>query len=176
MGVLTDYFRAPDAAAVVRALQLTGGGRPDFDDGTGSGSGAGSGSGSGFDGVAAKRVDPAIVLGRLVAAVRREEWQPDTVAESPVWPTTPQPGPGGPVGEDDPWASGPWVTELGDAVRDTLAGVPDERVPEVVGQWALAQEWNGADPSDLLPLAEELIGLARRARAAGERLYCWICL
>src|SRR5690348_16731250 len=101
MGVLTDYFRAPDAA-VVRALELTGGGRPDFDDG----------SGAGFDGVEAKRIDPVVLLGLLVAAIRREEWQPGTVPEAPVWPTTPQPGPDGPGGEDDPWTTGPWVTEL----------------------------------------------------------------
>ncbi|MEU9041825.1 MULTISPECIES: hypothetical protein [unclassified Kitasatospora] len=170
MGVLTDYFRAPDAATVVRALERAGGGRPDFDDGSGAGFGAG------FDGVEAKRIDPDVVLGQLVAAIRREQWHPDAVPETPVWPTTPPPGPSGPDGEDDPWASGPWVTELGDAARDTLAGVPDERVPKVVAQWALAEEWDGADPSDLQPLAEELIGLARRARAAGEQLYCWICL
>ncbi|MFH8379328.1 hypothetical protein ACH4E7_00035 [Kitasatospora sp. NPDC018058] len=78
--------------------------------------------------------------------------------------------------EDDPWVTGPWVTELDDATRDALAGVPDARVPEAVAQWALAEEWGGADPADLLPLAEELIALARRARTAGERLYCWICL
>ncbi|GHF85793.1 hypothetical protein GCM10018790_74110 [Kitasatospora xanthocidica] len=166
MGVLTDYFRAPDAAAVVRALELTGGGRPDFD----------GGSGAGFDGVEAKRVDPYVVLGRLVAAIREEAWLPDVVPEKPVWPATPPPGPDGPQDEDDPWATGPWVTELGTTARDTLAGVPDERLPEVVAQWALAEEWDGANASDLLPLAEELIDLARRARAAGEQLYCWICL
>ncbi|MBV2152376.1 hypothetical protein [Kitasatospora sp. SUK 42] len=182
MGVLTDYFRAPDAATVVRALELTGGGRPEFfGEGPGGNSGGNSGGGSGgaFDGVEAKRLDPGVVLAELVAAIRDEPWQVDLVVETPVWPTTPEPGPGrtdGPADEDDPWTTGPWVTELDDATRDTLAQVPDERVPEAVARWAQAEECGAADPSDLLPVAEELIALARRARAAGERLYCWICL
>ncbi|MBD0675259.1 hypothetical protein [Streptomyces sp. CBMA156] len=164
MGVLTDYFRAADAATVVRALELTEGGLPPL-----------GGEGS-FDGVEAKGVDPDVVLGQLVAVVLGEPWRTGLVTETAVWPATPAPGPSGPADEDDPWATGPWVTELGAAARDALAAIPDERVPEAVGRWAEAEEWDGADPSDLLPLAEELIALARRARAAGERLYCWICL
>ncbi|MFG2913396.1 hypothetical protein ACGF0D_10960 [Kitasatospora sp. NPDC048298] len=164
MGVLTDYFRAADAATVVRALEPTDGGLPPL------------GADGSFDGVAAKGVDPDVVLGQLLAAVLGEPWHVDLVTETAVWPTTTPPGPSGLADEDDPWATGPWVTELGGATRDALAGVPDDRIPEVVARWAEAEEWDGADPADLLPLAEELIALARRARAAGEQLYCWICL
>ncbi|MEU4120165.1 hypothetical protein AB0F71_37395 [Kitasatospora sp. NPDC028055] len=162
MGVLTDYFRAPDAEAVVRALDAADGSlaavRADFDV------------------VEAKRIDPGVVLAQLVAAIRAEPWRVDLVEDTPIWPTTPRPGPDGPRGEDDPWATGPWAFELDDATRDTLAELPDERIPEAVRQWAEAEEWGGVDPADLAPLAGELIALARRARAAGERLYCWICL
>ncbi|MFF4379120.1 hypothetical protein [Kitasatospora sp. NPDC001547] len=174
MGVLTDYFRAPDAATVVRALELGEGVLPPFD-GPSGGSSDEASEGA-IDGVQAKGVDPDVMLGQLVAAVLGEPWRAGLVSETAVWPTTPQPGPSGPWDGDDPWATGPWVTELGAAARDALAAVPDERVPEAVARWAEAEEWYGADPSDLLPLAEELIALARRARAAGERLYCWICL
>ncbi|MFJ9769768.1 hypothetical protein ACIRVF_00790 [Kitasatospora sp. NPDC101157] len=166
MGVLTDYFRAPGAAAVVRALELTGGARPEF----------GEASEGAFDGVMAKGVDPGVLLGQLVAAIRAEPWRVDLVEDAAVWPTTPQPGPDGPWSEDDPWSTGPWVTELDDAARDALAEVRDDRIPAAVARWAEAAEWHGADPADLLPLAEDLIALARRARTAGERLYCWICL
>ncbi|WP_282202025.1 hypothetical protein [Kitasatospora fiedleri] len=164
MGVLTDYFRAADAASVVRALEcaddrlLVGGGDPHF------------------DGVEAKRLDPDLVLGELIAAVRRVPWKAGLVADRPVWPTTPAPGPGGPQGEDDPWATGPWVVELDTAVRDTLAGVSDADVPAIVARWVRAEELHPADADDMQPLAEELIRLARRARAADEQLYCWICL
>ncbi|MFF3918992.1 hypothetical protein ACFYZB_37185 [Streptomyces sp. NPDC001852] len=163
MGVLTDYFRAPDATTVVRALERTEGGSPVL-------------TGFGLDGVQAKRLDPDVVLGELVAAVCRVPWSPDLVAEVSVWPATPEPGPDGPASEDDPWATGPWVTELDTAVRDALAGVPDADVPAAVARWVRSEELHGALAEDMQPLAEELIGLARRARAAGERLYCWICL
>ncbi|MFB7943883.1 hypothetical protein ACFC6L_03090 [Kitasatospora phosalacinea] len=164
MGVLTDYFRAADAAAVVRALQdaddrpLVGGRDPHF------------------DGVEAKRLDPDLVLGELIAAVRQVPWEAGFVDGSPVWPTTPQPGPDGPQGEDDPWATGPWVVELDASVRDALAGVNDADVPTVVARWVRAEELRPAGVEDMQPLAEELIRLARRARDADEQLYCWICL
>ncbi|MFD8701204.1 hypothetical protein ACFV1W_01095 [Kitasatospora sp. NPDC059648] len=166
MGVLTDYFRAPGAAAVVRALELTEGSRPGF----------GEVSDGAFDGVMAKGVDPAVLLGQFVAAIRAEPWRADLVGQKPVWPTTAPPGRDGPWDEDDPWASGPWVVELDDAARDALAEARDDRIPAAVARWAEAEEWGGADPAQLLPLAEGLIALARRARTAGERLYCWICL
>ncbi|MFJ5922797.1 hypothetical protein ACIQF6_09340 [Kitasatospora sp. NPDC092948] len=164
MGVLTDYFRAADAAAVVRALEraderpLVGGRNPHF------------------DGVEAKRLDPDLVLGELIAAIRQVPWEPGLVDERPVWPTTPEPGPDGPPDEDDPWATGPWVVELDATVRDTLAGVRDVDVPTIVASWVQAEELRPAGVEDMQPPAEELIRLARRAREAGEQLYCWICL
>ncbi|MFF2956228.1 hypothetical protein ACFVVU_33360 [Kitasatospora sp. NPDC057965] len=165
MGVLTDYFRAADDGAVLAALEdaeggpLVGGARPVF------------------DGVEAKGVDPDVVLGQLIAVVRRVEWEADLVGGTPVWPTTPPPGREGPADEDDPWATGPWVTRLGGAVRDTLADLPRAGLAEVSARWAAtAEELPDADGEDLRPLVEELSGLARRAREAGEDLYCWICL
>ncbi|GAA1400851.1 hypothetical protein GCM10009639_42430 [Kitasatospora putterlickiae] len=165
MGVLTDYFRAADDAAVLDALGETEGGP------------LVGGAGTVFDGVEAKGVDPSVVLGQLVAVVRRVEWAVGLVGETPVWPTTPPPGREGPSGEDDPWATGPWVTRLGRPVRDTLADLPAAEASDVSARWAAqAEELDGADGEDLRPLVEELSALARRAREAGEDLYCWICL
>ncbi|MFI2203186.1 hypothetical protein ACH47Z_20840 [Streptomyces sp. NPDC020192] len=164
MGVLTDYFRAADAAAVVRVLERTEGGSPVC-----PGPGV-------FDGVEAKRLDPDVVLGELIAAIRRVPWSVDLVTEKSVWPTTPTPGPDGPASDEDPWATGPWVTELGTGARDTLAGIPDAEVPAAVARWVECEELRGTRAEDVRPLAEELIRLARRASDAGERLYCWICL
>lgn len=166
MGVLTDYFRAKDAASVVEALERTGGGSP-----VGAGAGARA-----FEGVEAKRVDPVVLLGQLVAAVRGCAWRLDLVEETTVWPTSPKPGPKGPCDEDDPWATGPWVSELGPEVRDLLAGVEEADVPTVAAAWVRAEELDGASAEDMRPLVEELTGLARRARDAGERLYCWVSL
>ncbi|MFJ4671367.1 hypothetical protein [Kitasatospora purpeofusca] len=66
MGAITDYFRATTDAAIVTVLEradgtpLVGGPHP------------------AFDGVEAKGVDPDVVLGRLIAAVR------DTLADLPA--------------------------------------------------------------------------------------------
>ncbi|TQE34825.1 hypothetical protein Sipo8835_14180 [Streptomyces ipomoeae] len=164
MGVLTDYFRAPNAAAVVQSLEETDGGSPLHAEPPV------------FDGVDAKRVDPVVVLGQLVAAIRRTEWRVDLAEQTTVWPTSPEPGPDGPESEDDPWATGPWVSELHPLVRDTLAGVRDSEVPAVVTRWVQAEELQGASLEETQPLAEELFLLSRRAHEAGERLYCWMSL
>ncbi|GAA2748642.1 hypothetical protein [Kitasatospora cinereorecta] len=164
MGVLTDWFRAADAESVVAALIRSEGGSPL------------GGPGAGFAGVEAKHVDPTVLLGQLVAAVRRIPWQLDLVATRTVWPTGPAPGPDGPAEEDDPWLTGPWVEETDGAVRDVLADVPDHEIAAVAARWARAEEWHGATGEELRPLVEDLVRLARQARAEGERLYCWICL
>ncbi|MEU2632453.1 hypothetical protein [Kitasatospora sp. NPDC007106] len=164
MGVLTDYFRAPDADAVRRVLERTEGRSPL------------SGRQPAFDGVRSKGLDPHVVLGQLVAAVREVPWEVDLVGEAPVWPPGPAPAAGTVVDDDDPWGTGPWVAELGDAARDTLAGVADGDVPAVAARWARAEELHGAAGEDLQPVVELLVGLARRARADGESLYCWTCL
>lgn len=164
MGVLTDYFRAADGASVVQALERTDGGPlVGVEHST-------------FDGVEAKGVDPHVVLGKLIAAIKQVPWRADLAADETVWPTTPPPGPAGPEDEDDPWATGPWVTELNAAVRDTLAGVHDADVSKLVAEWIQAEELHGAHVEDMQPLAEELIQLARRARDADEQIYCWMCL
>ncbi|MFD0279372.1 hypothetical protein ACFVHB_36515 [Kitasatospora sp. NPDC127111] len=164
MGVLTDYFRAPDAAAVVRALERADGGSPL------------TARPPAFDGVEAKRIDPSVVLAQLIAAVRDVPWQVDLVRETYVWPTSPAPGPDGLEDEDDPWVTGPWVSQLPPEVRDTLAAVHDSRLPAIAERWAQAEELHGALADDLRPVAHDLVLLAGRARDAGEQLYCWVCL
>ncbi|MEU5764093.1 hypothetical protein [Nocardia sp. NPDC047648] len=164
MGVLTDYFRAADAASVVQALERADGGpligvrHP------------------AFDGVDAKGVDPMVALGQFVAVIRGVPWQVELVKETAVWPTTPAPGPDGPEDDDDPWVKGPWVTQLDTAVRDILAAVHDQDVSKLVAEWVKAEELHGARVEYMQPVAQELIELARRARAAEEQLYCWMCL
>jgi hypothetical protein len=164
MGVLTDYFRAGDAASVVRALERTDGGPlVGVED-------------PAFDGVEAKGVDLVVVLGNLIAAIQQVPWSVDLIPHATVWPTTSAPGQEGPADEGDPWATGPWVSELGTTARDALADVPAADVPAVVAAWVQTEELEGVRADDVRPLVEELIQLARRARDNGERLYCWICL
>ncbi|GAA3478225.1 hypothetical protein [Streptomyces yanii] len=165
MGVLTDYFRAADAASVVQALEQTDGGSPLVGPECPV-----------FDGVEAKRVDPAVILAKLIAAVQQIPWRVDLVEETTVWPASPAPGSDNLEDEDNPWVTGPWVSELHPLARDTLAAVGDSEVPTIVARWVQAEELRGTRVEDLQPLAEELILLARRAREAGEQLYCWMSL
>ncbi|MGF1427906.1 hypothetical protein [Kitasatospora sp. LaBMicrA B282] len=164
MGVLVDYFRAADAAAVVRALEASAGGSPLTE------------TPRAFDGVEAKNLEPVVILGQLIAAIRQIHWRVDLVQETSVWPTSPKPGPDGLEDEDDPWATGPWAAELHPLVRDTLAAVRDVDLPAVVARWAQAAELRGAGAAELLPVATELVALARRAREADEQLYWWACV
>jgi len=76
--------------------------------------------------------------------------------------------------ENSPWRAGPWLEELDVETRDTLASVEDARLPELVARWEKIEALSEFDdPSSLLPLLEELVDLARKARKANSQLYCW---
>jgi hypothetical protein len=148
---LFDYFRAPGADAVRRAMDVTDECSP---------------MGEVFDGVEAKGVDPAVVLGMLIAAIRQVPWSPDLVRQKLVWP---------PGGEPDRGHEGPWVTELNASARDVLAEAGD--LPRVAREWARIEELGGhVDVADAQAFIETLAGLARQAREADELLFCWMSL
>ncbi|MEV6732872.1 MULTISPECIES: hypothetical protein [unclassified Streptomyces] len=50
----------------------------------------------------------------------------------------------------------------------------DCELPAIVARWVQGEELHGARIDDMQPVAEEIILLARRAREAGEQLYCWM--
>jgi hypothetical protein len=171
MGVLYDYFRAPGPAAVLRAMDRAGG--PLTGDAAGE---------SAFDGLDAKGIDPKVVLGQLVAFIRDVPWSVDVVATDTLWPP-PETRPAsreawGELPEDSPWMTGPWLERLGADACDALAGVGDDRLPALAGPWAGIEEFGsiGPEPEVLLELLGQLVDLARRARASGDQLYCWMCL
>lgn len=150
MGVLTDYFRAADAAAVVRGMEHAEAGPV-------------VGEGAPFAGVEGKWVDPDVVFGQLVAIIRGVPWHPRLVESRPVWPDVPE-------------EAEAWVFELDDAARDSVAGVPESAVDEVAQAWARTDELAGLSVEHLRELVGELAELAREARDRGERLYCWCSL
>jgi hypothetical protein len=166
VGVLTDYFRAPDAKSAARAMELPAG--PLLPE-------------PAFDGVEAKRIDPCVVLGQLVALIRGVPWDVHLVRTVMVWPL-PETKPAtkeayNALPEASPWKQGPWLEELEREVRDALATVDDARLPALADQWARIEEFHRTMSAEVaLSLINDLVGLARRARDAGDRLYCWISL
>jgi hypothetical protein len=167
MGNIYDYFRAADATAALRAMDRPGG--PLFPQ-------------PAFDGVPNKRVDPHVVLGMLLAFVRGDIWRVDTVQSVYVWPPAEtEPANGADwqnLPKDSPWfTTEQWLLELGAQVRDDLAAVDDARLPNLAAQWARIEEFDGRMPvEDALSLIRDLVGLARRARASGDQLYCFMSL
>ena len=166
MGVLSDYFRAPDAKSAARAMELPGG--PLLPE-------------PAFDGVEAKGIDPYVVLGQLVALIRGVPWHVNLVRGVLVWPP-PETEPAtkeqyNMLPEGSPWKEGPWLQELEREVRDTLATVEDTRLPALAAQWARIEEFHHTMSAEVaLSFIKDLVGLARRAHDAGDRLYCWTSL
>ncbi len=147
MGVNYDYFRAPDDASAARVLT-----RPR------------DSSTAAFDMVATKWIDPAVVLGKLVALVRDEPWDVDLVSLRPCG--------------DGAAPDGPVLCECGQDLRDTLADVTDGRVAGLAAEWAVVEELSSmpGPAGNLVELVVDLVALARRARDARERLYVLMTL
>jgi hypothetical protein len=158
MGVLYDYFRSADAAAVAKLMEATAGHSPLYPDGAAA-----------ADGIDAKGIEPVVTLGQLIAMILDVEWESDLANGDLVWP----------AGESDEDDDGPWVQAVNQRARDALAGVDDARLPELAERWAGIEELRADSPEaveGLRAVATDLVGLARRARAAGDQLYCWMSL
>ncbi len=153
MGVLYDYFRAASDAAAVSLMDESGGGP------------AAAGDGAAMDALDLKGVEPAVTLGKLVALVRGVSWDVNLVSMELLW-----------SGAEE----GPWLMSIDDAVRDTLASIAaSAQLLELSAQWGRTEElaWNGPLPDEqMLPVIEQIAGLARRACDAGDHMYCWCSL
>jgi hypothetical protein len=162
---LYDYFRAADLDQALAIALAPGGpcGR--------------EGVAAGVDALSLKHVDPPVVMGKLLALVRGVEWSIRLYDRVTVWPTGPKPRAAEDFTEDSPWVTGPWVEDLGTAFRDSIAAVDDSRLPEISGTWQSIEELEGCDASTwALEAVGDVVELARRARAANESIYCWMCL
>jgi hypothetical protein len=149
VGVLFDYFRAPDASTAAAVLERVGGPTtPDPDAPV-------------LDAVAGKGFEPEVMmvtLQSLLTGVPDEELPEGELLAM--------------EGED-----GPWIVQLSEELRDALADAQPSRLPAVAEQWVRTEEfWDQATATEVLPFLDEVTALARRARQADERLYCWMCL
>ncbi|MEU1406465.1 hypothetical protein ABZ471_29585 [Streptomyces sp. NPDC005728] len=124
-----------------------------------------------------KRLDPNVVLGKLVSFAAGIPFgnvvDPELVWPDPgEWPYGRQP----PPGSASPWDSGLILQELPESWRDTLAGVVDDAVPMLALQWLDIEEIRFADYLDAEDRVRTFVAMARRARSAGARLYCSCCV
>jgi hypothetical protein len=147
VGVLFDYFRAPDASTAAAVLERLGGPRdPDAPL---------------LDAVAGKGFEPEVMLRRLQSLLTGVPYD-----ELPEGQLLAMEG-----------ADGPWIVQLSEELRDALADAQPSHLPTVAEQWVRTEEfWDQATAAEVLPFLGEVTALAGRARQAGERLYCWICL
>ncbi|WP_422736555.1 hypothetical protein ACN263_23880 [Micromonospora sp. WMMD729] len=159
VGVLYDYFRASDDEAVAKLMADTDG-EPVVREG----------GSSVEDAVDGKGIDPNVILGKVVSFALDVPWTSDLVGERLLWPDG--------AAEDREY-EGPWVVVLGEGARDVLAEIPDDRVAPLAEQWSRIEElshYSDTQPEAMLSRLREFVGLARRARASGQNIYCWICL
>ncbi|GAA4558230.1 hypothetical protein [Planotetraspora kaengkrachanensis] len=171
MGVFYEYYRASDReAAVVRPDRSRVVANP-------------SREVPAFDAVETKWVDPKVVLGRLVTFIGDVDFSLDLVGTVTLYP----PPEGAPksdkewdaLPEDSPYLEGPGIEELTVNVRDVLAGADDARLPLVAERWSKIEEFShfsSVDGEYMLSLVRGLAGLARRAKASDQMLYCWSSL
>ncbi|MCZ7435237.1 hypothetical protein O7598_02405 [Micromonospora sp. WMMC241] len=149
MGILCDYFSAPDDDAAATVADVLGGPR----------------SASGFEVVELKGIQPVVQLGTLEALLTGVAY--DVVTENPRW------GQAVAVRHDGELL----VISLTDELHAALADASESRLREVAVPWSETEEfWGRGEPSLLAEVLIELAGLARRATARSERLYCWVCV
>lgn len=157
MGVLHDYFRAPDAAT---AIAWAVGSEAGLDD-------------HGADWFDAKGLDVHVVVGQLVSfaegvpfEIRRGEGPRLVWPDQETWPY-------GEVrpGEESPWESGLLLEMMPEAWVATLASVNDDHLPMLAAQWMEIPEVAFDDFADAKSAVEQFRGLARRTRGQGHSVF-----
>jgi len=155
MGVLTDYFSASSDEAAASALDRVGGpARP----------ATGPSPLPPFDTFESKGLDPYVIMGKLEEALTGQDY----------WVITAGPQYARMVaGRGD---EGPWVYKVSSPLQAVLARAGSGELARAAVEWSRAEELPGASPEGLTWVLEGLSGLARRATAKDEHLYCWVCL
>lgn len=150
MGVLYDYFSAPNDEEAAKALTVEGGpGAPD----------------SGYDAVALKGIDPIVQLGTLEALLTATPY--DDVIDDPRSGTM--------LAASEEYDQ--LVVTLSGSLVSALAAADDDGLAQVAVPWSQADEFGGGvSPDDLTPVLRDLAALARRAESSGSLVYCWVCV
>jgi hypothetical protein len=146
---LSDYFSAADDQAALGVLGTPGGPLP-----------------AGLDAIALKDVDPVVVLGRLETIMTgRGENDPGGRPPDAHLVSIPD-------------GEGPLVFRLCDTLTAALATAGPGDLARAARPWSLTAELRALamDEATAAASLDALAALARRARAAGLRVYCWWAL
>ncbi|WP_426004553.1 hypothetical protein ACPFL9_19100 [Paenarthrobacter sp. NyZ202] len=69
------------------------------------------------------------------------------------------------------------VLTLTEPLSTALSTASDDALEQVAIPWSETEEfWNAADPALLADFLKDLAGLARRSKASGQGLYCWVSM
>lgn len=69
------------------------------------------------------------------------------------------------------------VLTLTEGLTEALAAADDDRLAEVAVPWSETEEfWGLATPDELAHILRDLAALARSARSKGHSVYCWVCV
>ena len=124
--------------------------------------------GPAFDGFPARGYDPIVNMGTLEELLTGRDYE--AIVEDPRS--------GGSPGDGDQAHEDHGVITLTDSLRDALADADDARLAELVGPWSQTEElqqpgWENVTQDEHLEFLRSMRGLARRAKDAGHRLYCY---
>ena len=161
MGVYFDFFRAENDEAAVRTRTFETGPL-----------GPGPGQDAGIDGCETKSVFPDPHLEILVALAAGVPYERGPWTSERLWPPADTPPP---VDEDSIWFTDPSIERLATRLRDGLAAIDEARAGELAAAW-LPELGIGFTHEQVTVLVAELGRFARRARQAGQEIYCWSVL
>lgn len=124
--------------------------------------------GPAFDGFATRGYDPVVNMGTLEELLTGRSFE--AIMDDPRSGGSPCDSEGAP--EDH------GVITLTDSLRDALANADDSRLTGVVGPWSETDElqqpgWDDVSQAEHLKFLRNLRDLARRAKDADQRLYCY---
>ncbi|SIO29480.1 hypothetical protein [Agromyces cerinus] len=150
MGILFDYFTAPDDAGAASVLEHGP---------------LGPGAEPVFPTVSTKGIDPTVGLGTAAALLTGRTFD-EILADTAK---------SGPIADDGDGSI--FVVEVDAVVSDAIADADETRLREVAVPWAQSEEFDGrADPADLAEFLIAIRSIALTARSDQAGLYCWICI
>jgi hypothetical protein len=172
MGVLHDYFIAPNDASAAATINWAGGPGRHISPPAKRGpfgwrkvESEPSGVAAPFPTVADTGIDPVVQGGTLEELLTGRPYE--QIEQDPRWAN---------VLADRDGGQG-LVLTLTDGLIGALAQANTEQLARVAVPWSATEEFLGqGDPEALTSLLGDLSMLARDARARGESVYCWVSL